>query len=319
MAEQPIDYKVLDANIPTDIPHHFSIATSHGRIRGTSIGTGSPAILMIHGNSFSSTIFKHVFQSSLSSQYQLVTFDLPGHGRSDNAIEPEKSYTQTGYGDAAIQVLTALEIADVVVVGWSLGGHIAIEMASIWTHIKGVMLIGTPPVNTGEIPLAFNLAGSGGDWHKGYPARNDLKPFEQLEYARVCADPPYEDWMAEAVARCDQQARSIMFDAFAGPGAVVTQREIVESKSDLLWAVVNGSDEPWINLQFIRNIKFAKLWKNQCIEMEGLKHAPFWAKPIDFQLLLEEYVKDIVTFCETTHLTAPLSVRETKRNGANEH
>ncbi len=33
-----------------------------------------------------------------------------------------------GYADAVIAVLAALQIGRVVIVGWSLGGHVAIEM-----------------------------------------------------------------------------------------------------------------------------------------------------------------------------------------------
>jgi pimeloyl-ACP methyl ester carboxylesterase len=276
-----------------DLSNSHTINTTHGAIDYTMIGEGNPAILMIHGNSFKRNIFKHILASGLSKTHRLLAIDLPGHGDSADANDPESSYTMPGYANAAVQVLDSLNIQDVIVIGWSLGGHIAIEMAPLLdSRLKGAMLIGCPPVNTGEIPTAFSLAG-GDSWRTSFPARDDLTPEEMNEYAHICADPPYEDWMGLAVKRCHQRARSIMFAAFAGPNAHVMQRSIVESNDKVLWAVVNGIDEPWINLDFINGIKFKNIWRLGQISIPDTKHAPFWAEPEAFQEILNDYVQDI--------------------------
>jgi pimeloyl-ACP methyl ester carboxylesterase len=58
-------------------------------------------------------------------------------------------------------------------------------------------------------------------------------------------------------------------------------------------AVVNGKDEPFINLKFIREIRFKNLWGARCIEMEGCFHAPFWSKPKEYQEILERFIRDV--------------------------
>jgi pimeloyl-ACP methyl ester carboxylesterase len=58
-------------------------------------------------------------------------------------------------------------------------------------------------------------------------------------------------------------------------------------------AVVNGENEPFVNLEWIKQIKFKNLWGGECIEMEGCLHAPFWGKPKEYQEILERFVKDV--------------------------
>lgn len=272
------------------------IETKHSTVQIYTRGTinSRAAVLLLHGNSFNSTIFKHILSSDLYLKHKLIALDLPGHGGSSNAKaeDAEKVYTMPAYADAALEVLVQLEVTKIIVIGWSLGGHVAIEMAAKSSIIKGAMLIGCPPCDTGDVPLAFSLASnqaSGKSWRDGYPAREHLSEEEMLEYATVCADAPYEEWMYEAVKRTDGAARRIMFEAFAGENAIVRQREIVQTK-DVLWAICNGTAEPWINLEFIDRIKFSRLWRQQCVGMPGLLHAPFWAQPDEFQKLLSEYL-----------------------------
>ncbi len=51
-----------------------------------------------------------------------------------------------GLADAALEVLEALDVGNPVLLGWSLGGHVAIEMASRQQNFRGLFVTGTPPV-----------------------------------------------------------------------------------------------------------------------------------------------------------------------------
>jgi len=121
-------------------------------------------------------------------------------------------------------------------------------------------------------------------------ARDDLTPEEEEIFAKNCADPPYEDWMLDCVRRTDPKSRSTMFQAFFR-GEYLDQRKAVE-ETGIPVAVVNGQDEPFINIKFISGLKFGNLWGGKCIEMPGLLHAPFWAKPKEFQDILDRFVED---------------------------
>lgn len=141
------------------------VETSHGTLAYSEAGSGSPALLLLHGNSFCKKIWKHILRSDLAKSHRIIAFDLPGHGDSSNAPNPDKDYTQPGYARAAVELLTKLRIQEVICLGWSLGGHNAIEMIPIapaaGVTIKGIMIVGTPPVGFGDLDKGFTFGAEG--------------------------------------------------------------------------------------------------------------------------------------------------------------
>ena len=82
-----------------------------------------------------------------------------------------------------------------------------------------------------------------------------------------------------------------MFEAFvAGHG--IDQREIVGTSSVLL-AVVNGGDEPFVDLDYVDGVPYANLWEGRCHRLPGLGHAPFWEAPDVFDPVLERFLRDV--------------------------
>jgi pimeloyl-ACP methyl ester carboxylesterase len=79
-------------------------------------------------------------------------------------------YTQRSYAHAAIELLKELGVKEVIVLGWSLGGHVGIEMISLapaaGLKIMGLMIVGTPPVGYGDLDKGFTFGPKGwkGSW-----------------------------------------------------------------------------------------------------------------------------------------------------------
>jgi pimeloyl-ACP methyl ester carboxylesterase len=207
-------------------------------------------------------------------------------------IDPILSYNQPAYAEAAITVLNNQKVKEVVVLGWSLGGHIGIEMLARYTLpvIKGLMIIGTPPVPKGRVSLGFNFGEDPDAWKAAPAARDDVTPEELEAFAKVVVDDPYKDWMLAAVQRTHPIARRLMFEGFAR-GDASDQVNVVEI-TKVPVAVINGANEPFVNLTYLKTINWSSLWTGQCIEMKGLEHAPFWGNPKEFQVLLNQFVKD---------------------------
>ena len=112
----------------------FTLDTPHGLIsvNDTGLKNDAPALLLLHGNSSSSKIFRHMLDSpTLTNQYRVIAFDYPSHGASSNALNLERDYTQRGYAELAVHILKHLRVDSVVVMGWSLGGHVALEMVPL--------------------------------------------------------------------------------------------------------------------------------------------------------------------------------------------
>src|SRR5262245_51089983 len=180
--------------------HH--IATSHGLLAVEESGGGGLPLLLIHGNSFCRGVFRHQLQSSLADVRRLIAFDLPGHSESSDAPDPVRSYTRPGLADAAVKLLGRLGVAEAAVFGWSLGGHIGIEMIPRFPGMRGLMITGTPPVGRHDFAQAFR-----GSPHAGTASRQDLSDADIDAFVAVIFGSSAEPFLRDAVARADGRFR----------------------------------------------------------------------------------------------------------------
>lgn len=243
-------------------------------------------VLMIHGNSTSHDVFRHQLRSSLAQHHRLVALDLPGHGNSGNAVDPHCTYTLPGLADAAIELLGKLGIDEVILLGWSLGGHIAIEMASRLSNVKGMMVVGTPPVGRDNFAEGFM-----GAPQSGAAGREELTPKEIEDFVEVIFGASAEPSLIEAVKRSDGRFRKRLFEG-RREGLGIDQRRFVET-SPIPLAVINGGADRIVNLDYFDKVAYAHLWEGRCYRIPASGHAPFWEKPDDFNPHLERFLRDM--------------------------
>lgn len=267
-----------------------TIKTTHCNIEITESDGKGKTILFIHGNSSCKEVFRNQLNGDVGSLFHCIAMDLPGHGHSDNALIPEQTYTMSGYADVALQVMRSLGVTSYVIVGWSLGGHIAIEALSLTNEVAGLMISGTPPVGKNLDDLASAFLPSE---HMAFTGQENLSPDEADRYARATCGTTanYEPFLGEAVLRTDGRARRLMMEAVEqGKGA--DQRNVVKT-SLIPIAVVNGADEEMVNNDYLKTVAFGNLWKRRIHLLPKVGHAPFWESPKEFDRLILEYMKDV--------------------------
>ncbi|MEQ1672112.1 MAG: alpha/beta fold hydrolase, partial [Hyphomicrobium sp.] len=115
-----------------------SLATLH--VPGTA-----KKVLLLHGNSSCKEVFAAVIPELIAGGHEVLAIDLPGHGNSSDAQSPDVVYCFPGYAAVVRALLDRLEWNNFIVVGWSLGGHVALELAALRPDCSGIMLIGSPP------------------------------------------------------------------------------------------------------------------------------------------------------------------------------
>ena len=265
-----------------------TIVTSHGSLAVEESGQGSIPVLLIHGNSSCRGVFRHQLQGRLAENHRLIAFDLPGHGRSSNAPDPTQSYTRPGFADAAVELLEKLGVTEAIVFGWSLGGHIGIEMVPRFSGMRGLMVTGTPPVGRNNMAQGFNASP-----HMGVAGKQDLSEADIEAFVQAMFGESAEPFLRDAVARADGRFRKRLFEA-ARAGDGVDQRLIVEG-SPVPLAVVNGGADRFVNLDYFDTVAYGNLWEGHCHRLAGLGHAPFWEAPGDFDPVLERFLRDVET------------------------
>ncbi|MFS2151413.1 alpha/beta fold hydrolase [Rhizobium sp. Rhizsp42] len=262
------------------------LETSHATIAyRESLGSGTP-LVMIHGNSSSSAVFRNQLTGEIGQKFRVIAPDLPGHGDSSDAYDPKRSYSMEGYAEAITEFLAKLGVEKAVVFGWSLGGHIGLEMISRFPGMTGLMITGTPPVAPDEIANGFKPSE-----HMHLAGQQDFTPADVEAYARSTCGEPFEAFFLDVVARTDGRARRNMFESF-GSGTGDNQREIV-AKATLPIAVVNGADEPFVNLDFVSGVEFGNLWEGEAYRIENSGHAPFWDRPTEFDPYLLRFANEV--------------------------
>jgi non-heme chloroperoxidase len=93
-------------------------------LRYDRAGSGPP-ILLVHGWTCNRTFWENQVQG-LRDRFTLITVDVRGHGESSH---PQKGYTVGAMVGDLEALVRALRVPRVVVVGWSMGGMLSIELA----------------------------------------------------------------------------------------------------------------------------------------------------------------------------------------------
>jgi pimeloyl-ACP methyl ester carboxylesterase len=262
------------------------LETSHGKISVSESGGQGFPVLMIHGNSSCNAVFRNQFESSIGKNFRLIAPDLPGHGKSENARDPERSYSMPGYADCMTEVLSRLGVSRAAIFGWSLGGHIGLEMLSRFPGVAGLMITGTPPVVAADAFKGFKASP-----HMNLAGKENFTEEDIDNYAHHTCGEPYDPVLREAVARTDGRARHLMIAKFLKDEGA-DQAAIVKGKTPPL-AVVNGADEPFVNVDYLDTIPFSNLWEGRTIKLANSGHAPFWDSPERFNPILERFLKSL--------------------------
>lgn len=264
--------------------------SSHGSLAYTDTGGTGLAVLMIHGNSTSHRVFRNQLEGEFGTDYRCVAFDLPGHGASDDARDPDRTYNIQGYGAAAIELMQGLGIDRYAVLGWSLGGHIAIDMMGQSDSLAGVMITGSPPITQGKGAISEGFTG---DIEHSMASRQVLSDDEIETFARNTCGPnaPYDPFLKEAVARCDGRARSLMIAKLAC-GIGPNQQELAIN-APIPFAIVNGAEDAFIHNGFIRDLPYRNIWQGRVHDIPGIGHAPFWEAPDLFDPFFREFLRSL--------------------------
>jgi pimeloyl-ACP methyl ester carboxylesterase len=103
-------------------------------------GAGTP-ILLIHGLGGGGDDWQP--QLSALEGFRVIRYDLRGHGKSD---KPTGRYRVSTLGDDAAELIRALGVGPVHVVGLSLGGMVAFQLAVDWPErVRSLTIVNSGP------------------------------------------------------------------------------------------------------------------------------------------------------------------------------
>ncbi|HSX13231.1 MAG TPA: alpha/beta hydrolase [Chlamydiales bacterium] len=269
----------------------YQVSTSQGNISIWDSQAAGKPVLLIHGNNGCMEVFSHQFESDLAQKYRFIALDLPGHGNSDKAHTPQDTYNIEGYADVVMEVIKKMELVNPVVVGWSLGGHVGINLLQKSQKLAGLLITGAPPIDF-----------SGDGFKEGFlPVPGFERLYSKIEFSKEDAvemihriggfDTEKAPFIVEAALKTDGYARHYLAQSLK-TGIGGNQKEIVETNNTPL-CVVQGKNEKGINNKYIiEKINYKNLFDHVYV-VEGAGHAVFWEKPEAFNQILSTFLSKV--------------------------
>ncbi|MEN7341750.1 MAG: alpha/beta hydrolase [Pseudomonadota bacterium] len=249
-------------------------------------------LLFIHGNSGSKAAFYQQFAGFANTEYTLIALDLPGHGGSSNSHHPEQYYNFPALALLVKRFCDALNVKSPVVVGWSLGGHVVLEMAGRGFALAGAMICGTPPITTGmdDFNAAFLPSEAMAVTLNPAPTSAELTTYIQGLYGSLT---PVPTQFHQDAARMDGAVRAHI-GAHWGTGEQGCDQKTVAAGWHKPLAVVHGDADAFVSKDYLTSITWRSLWRDQIQFLPGVGHAPFLEAPVVFNELLNSFAADVL-------------------------
>jgi pimeloyl-ACP methyl ester carboxylesterase len=265
------------------------IDTPNGAIAVHESRGQGPAAVLIHGNSSSSRAFSRQLDGPLGERFHLVAVDLPGYGASDNARDTS-AYSLPGHARAVRAAADALGLTEARFVGWSLGGHVVLEMAPDLPGARGFVIFGTPPIGFPPPPRgeAFHLNPAMATVFAERIGRDQAAGLVASMFKPGFADVP--PFFVEDALRADGRARKLLGASLA-PGGFRDEVAVVRDLRAPL-AVLHGAEEQLVNGAWFASVPMPTLWRGAVQTIPGAGHAPQWEAPEAFDALLAAFIEE---------------------------
>lgn len=267
-------------------PMTSRVSLNGGAIAGLHLPGKRGPLLLLHGNSSCKEVFIPVLAELCELEMAALAIDLPGHGDSADAPDPERTYTFPGYADVVFDVLDEMGWRQAGLLGWSLGGHVALECLARdreESRISSAFVISAPPGKPSQEAFEAAFATNATTLLAGKAEFNSTDA-ENYAAAMLGGSHYVTPELLQAVLRTDGRARARMLaSALAGLGA--DQAETVATTSSRVALVIGGND-PFLRLDYLQRIPTANIWENRVHMSPDWGHAPHWQRDAEFKDIL---------------------------------
>ncbi|GEM_PF-6047095 len=244
-------------------------------------GEGNTNLLFLHGNSLDSDSFlKQLNDSQLQREFTMYAPDLIGYGDSDFSNDPEKDYVISEQAKKLAVFCKKNEITDVIVVGHSLGGNIAIELLKCEIEIKGIVLTCSYPASK---PLNMSVFLPSPVFPLFFKPDITASDIDKMNAAMYAPDFPPDDYFKQQLIKSDPLTREYLAKEIEDQ-SYTDQFELINQNS-VPTAMIYGGKELLYNLDEVTNIDIPLLGGEVHV-IPHCGHVPFYEDASNFKELL---------------------------------
>lgn len=240
---------------------------------------GGNAVLLLHGLGGSIESWTNNIEA-LSKELRIIAVDLPGFGMSD---KPKMDYTIRFYVKFVADFVKHLQLGKISIVGSSLGGHVAAELAITLPELVSRLVMISPP---GALPRSFKPTPA----LRSYTKVVEAKSVQQVKQALFAVDgKPVDGTYAELAFQKMSMpgAKEAFMSALKGSAkAPRLNRRLdrIKAPAMLLW----GKDDIMIPVKFAQ--PFVEMKGCRVVLLEGCGHRPHAEKPGLFNRLVGDFL-----------------------------
>lgn len=242
-------------------------------------------IVFIHGSSSSKNVFNQILQSADIKNTKIAN-DLIGHGENQIDSENISDFSLEANCKALIKQINQID-DDILLVGNSIGGHIAIEIAEKIQRLKGLVIMSTPPVKK---PINFE------EVFVAVPALNTFltpnPPEKEVETASevVVVDKSFAQNIVTDFKQTNPLVRAATANDLMSGNLQDEFKIFTELKVPTF--IIAGEQDPSINKIYLKKVSAASI-NCRFYNVENCGHYPSLEKPIVFENIMAKVVKQI--------------------------
>lgn len=245
-------------------------------------GQGQP-VLCIHTAGQSGVQYRHAAAELAQLGYQVIVPDLPGHGRSEP--HPSGPVTSLGtYAQWCIRLLEHLGVSNPIVLGCSIGGKIALDIAArLGDNVRAAIAMAANAdhghVNVRSLQRELQDIAA--------PSRSDRTYFGTLAVVGSTVPDDRRELIARMHCREDPQ---VSISDLLGWGAHDIRQDLPRITAPTY--VIAGTDDLWISAASVQRAA-EQIPQGRYLELEGIGHYPM-EEMTDFAGRVHQWVRELV-------------------------
>lgn len=219
--------------------------------------------------------------------FRLIAFDLPGHGYS-KPVSSDTGYTFGALADAVSEGTDALDLKDVVIAGWSLGGHVALDMLDRSSRVAGAMIFGAPPLHSGALSSirAYHFSRD-----MFLASKAQFTPVDAIRFEKFCIGKNAAGQHIDTIVGAAPNMRTDIFKS-ALQGKNRDQYELAIGAEKPL-CILHGVDDPLVRVSYIDSIGDNPSYSGEIAMIDDAGHAPFLDQPKIFDFMLASFARRV--------------------------
>lgn len=240
-------------------------------------------IIFIHGNSSSRRIFDPII-NIWRNPSQISCLELPGHGEAERLAD----YSWQNIRKHILDEINNIE-GEKLLIGHSLGGHYAIEIAPQLDSLKGLVVMGTPPI---KLPLNLDEAFAPNPdfptYFKEMPDAQELeKALNGVVYNKTAYSIIEDDFL-----KTDPKFRSYLGNSILNANGQLDEAELFSLLKCPKY-IINGKQDATVNFEYLKQLQSEAEYPFELIQIDQCGHYATIEKPWKFAEILERICDEV--------------------------